>query len=50
MKQGTQSPCSETTQRAEVGREVGEGDSGWQGTYVPMADSCQCMAKTTTIS
>ena len=29
----------------------GSGGGGWgQGdTYIPMADSCQCMAKTTTI-
>ena len=28
--------------------EGGEGDSGW-GTWTPMADSCQCVAKPTTI-
>ena len=32
----------------EWGREVG-GVSGWEDTCIPVADSCQCMAKTTTI-
>ena len=27
----------------------GEGDSGRGNTCIPMADSCECMAKTTTI-
>ena len=47
-KQGTQSLCSATTQRDGVGRKVG-GGSGWGDTCIPMVDSCQCMAKTTTI-
>ena len=41
------SRSSGTTLRDGVGREVG-GGSGW-GTHVPMADSCECLAKTTTI-
>jgi len=32
--------------RDEMGREWG---SGWGDTCTPMADSCDCMAKTTTI-
>jgi len=31
-----------------MGREEG-GGSGWRGTCTPVADSCQCMAKTTTV-
>ena len=39
MKQGTQSWCSGTTWRDEVGREMG-GVSGWGGdTHIPVADS-----------
>ena len=41
--------CTGKTQRDRVEREVG----GWIGmgnTCESMADSCQCMAKTTTIS
>jgi len=30
-------------------RWVQEGGLGWRDTCTPMADSCQCMAKTTTI-
>ena len=26
-----------------------EGGSGWGETFMPMADSCQCMAKATTV-
>ena len=37
-----------TTQRAGMGREV-EGGFGMGDTCIPLADSCQCMAKTTTI-
>ena len=48
MKQGTQSWCSGTTQRDGMGREVG-GGFGMGDTHTPVADSCQCMAKTTTI-
>ena len=36
------------TQRDRVEREVG-GEIGMGNTYKSMADSCQCMAKTTTI-
>ena len=40
--------CTGKTQRDRVGREVGGGI--WMGnTCKSMADSCQCMAKTTTI-
>jgi len=48
MKEATQSWCTGTTQRDEMGKEVG-GGFGIGGTCTPMADSCQCMAKTTTI-
>ena len=41
------SRSSGTTLRDGVGREVG-GGSGW-GTHAPMADSCECLAKTTAI-
>jgi len=47
MKQGTQSRGSGTTLRDETGREMGGFRVG--DTCTPMADSCQCMAKTTTI-
>ena len=36
------------TQRDGMGREAG-GEIGMGSTYKSMADSCQCMAKTTTI-
>ena len=45
MKQGTQSRC---TQRGGMRREVG-GGFGTGDTHTPVADSCQCMAKTTTV-
>ena len=48
MKQGTQSRCTGTTHRDGTGREVG-GGFGMGDTGTPVADSCQCMAKTTTI-
>ena len=48
MKQGTQNLCTGMTQRDEMGREVG-GVFGTGDTCTPMADSCQCMAKTTTV-
>ena len=48
MRQGTQSQCTGTIQRDGMGREVGEG-FGMGDTCIPMANSCQCMAKTTTI-
>ena len=31
------------------GERVGRGGSGWEDTCTPVADSCQRMAKTTTI-
>ena len=40
--------CTGKTQRDGMGREVGEG-IGMGNTCKSMADSCQCMAKTTTI-
>ena len=40
--------CTGKTQRDGMGREVGVG-IGMRNTCKSMADSCQCMAKTTTI-
>ena len=40
--------CTGKTQRDRVETEVG-GGMGMGNTYKSMADSCQCMAKTTTI-
>ena len=40
--------CTGKTQRDGMGREAGEG-VGMGNTCKSMADSCQCMAKTTTI-
>ena len=40
--------CTGKTQRDRVGREVG-GGIGMGNTCKSMADSCQCMTKTTTI-
>ena len=40
--------CTGKTQRDGMGREV-EGVLGWGNTCKSMADSCQCMARTTTI-
>ena len=40
--------CTGKTQRDQVEREVG-GGIGMGNTCNPMADSCQCMAKTTAI-
>ena len=40
--------CTGTTQRDWVEREVG-GGIGMENTCKSMADSCQCMAKTTTM-
>jgi len=48
MKQSTQSQYTGTTQRDGMGREVRE-DFRTGDTCTPMADPCQCMAKTTTI-
>ena len=45
---GAQSWCTGKTQRDRVEREVG-GGIGMGNTCKSMADSCQCMAKTTTI-
>ena len=48
MKQDTQSQCSGTTESDRVGTEVGE-VSGSGDTCIPVANSCQCKAKTITI-
>ena len=48
MRQGAQAWCTGMTLRDVVGREVG-GEFRMGNTCTPMADSCQCMAKTTTI-
>ena len=40
--------CTGKTQRDRVEREVG-GGIGMRNKYKTMADSCQCMTKTTTI-
>ena len=40
--------CTGKTQRDGMGREAG-GGTGKGNTYKSMADSCQCMAKTTSI-
>ena len=45
---GAQGWCTGKTQRDGMGREVG-GGIGMGDTFKSMADSCQCMAKTTTI-
>ena len=46
MRQGAQGWCTGMTLRDGMGREVGEGFR-MGNTCTPMADSCQCMAKTT---
>ena len=48
MRQGAQGRCTGKTKRDGMGREVG-GGVGMGDTCSPMADSCQCMAKTTTV-
>ena len=48
MKQGTQSWCSGATQRDGLGREGG-GGLRMGDTCAPVAASCRCVAKTTTI-
>ena len=48
MKQGTQGPCTGTTLGDGIRREVG-GGFRMGNTCTPMVDSCECMAKTTTI-
>ena len=49
MRQGAQGQCTGMTLRDGMGREVG-GTIRMGNTCTPMADSCQCMAKPTTIS
>ena len=48
MRQGAQGWCTGMTLRDGMGREVGVGFR-MGNTCTPMADSYQCMAKTTTI-
>ena len=48
LRQSAQSRCTGNTQRDGMGREVG-GGIGMGNTCKSMADSCQCMGKTTTI-
>ena len=48
MKEGVRGWCTGKTQRDRVEKEV-EGGIGMGNTCKSMADSCQCMAKTTTI-
>ena len=48
MRQGVQGWCTGMPLRDEMGREV-EGRVRMGNTCTPMADSCECMAKTTTI-
>ena len=47
MRQGAQGQCTGMTLRDGMGREVG--GKVRMGTHYTMADSCQCMAKTTTM-
>ena len=49
MRQGAQGWCTGMTLRDGMGREV-RGRVRMGNTCTPMADSCECMAKTTTIS
>ena len=48
MRQGAQGWCTVMTLKDGMGREVG-GGFRMGNTCTPMAESCQCMAKTTTI-
>ena len=48
MRQGAQGWCTGMTLRDEMGREV-RGGFRMGNTYTPMADSCEFMAKATTI-
>jgi len=48
MRQGAQGWCTGTTLRERMEREVG-GGFRMGSTCTLMADSCQCMAKTTAI-
>jgi len=49
MRQGAQGWCTGMTLRDGMEREVGGGVQNWGGACTPMADSCECMAKSTTI-
>ena len=50
MIQGAQGWCTGMTLREGMGREVGGGGGFKMGnTCTTMADSCECMAKTTTV-
>jgi len=48
MRQGAQGQCTGMALRDGMGREVGEGFR-MGDTCTPIAESCECMAKTTTI-
>ena len=48
MRQGTQGWCTGRTLRDGIGREVSR-EFRMGNTCTPMADSCECMAKRTTI-
>ena len=48
MRQGAQGWCTGMTLRDGMGREVG-GGLRMGNTCTPVPDSCECMAKTTTI-
>jgi len=48
MRQGAQGWCAGMTQRDGMGREVG-GVFRIGNICIPMADSSQCMSKTTTV-
>jgi len=48
MRQGAQGRCTGMTLSDRMGMEV-EGRVRMGNTSTPMADSCECMAKTTTI-
>jgi len=48
MRQGAQDQCTGIILREGMGREVG-GGFRMGNTCTPMADSCQCVAKTTTM-
>ena len=48
MRQGARDWCTGMTLKDGMEREVG-GELGMRDTCTPMADACQCMAKTTTI-
>jgi len=48
MRQDAQGWCTGMTLGDRIGREVGAGFRVWN-TCASVADSCQCLAKTTTI-